>query len=260
MRIQASVYIICLNEEANIARVLNSVRDFDEVILVDSGSTDKTLEIAAGFDNVSISHQDWLGYAKQKQHAKNLCKHQWVLSLDSDQVCSAELKELIQTYLGDASGVDALDIPIVEQHGLLKKKPRWRRPNTSIRFYKKELGNYNEVSVHESVRVEGRVKRVKASILHFGHDNLADQFAKIDKYSTLRAQDKFNKGKKPSIVKLVFVFPLMLFKNMFLKRGIINGFDGFVSSMNQAFYAYLKEVKLFVLWYGDHDDEPVDKE
>ena len=246
MSIPVSVYIICQDEEDNIARALTSVRDFDEVILVDSGSSDRTLEIAAGFPNVKASHNDWLGYAGQKQHAKSLCKHEWVLSLDSDQACSDELRETVLAMLDNDRGLDGLNVPIVEQNTFSGKPRRFMRPNKSIRFYRRDKGNYIDVSVHEGVEVDGPVKATRAAILHFGHDTLEDTVFKANKYSSLRAQDKIAKGKKPSLLKLVTVLPLMFIKNYIFKRGFLTGTDGFISSTVQAFYAFLKEAKLHV--------------
>lgn len=247
-KIQASVYNICLNEEENIARMLESVRDFDEVIVVDSGSTDRTKEIAAQFPNVVLSHQDWLGYAAQKEHAKSLCKHEWVLSLDSDQSCSPTLKaEIIKAVTGTPD-FDALEVPISEQNTFSGKPRRFMRANTSIRFFRKALGKYNDVSVQESIQLTGRVKRTRALIHHFGHSDLRDTVFKVNKYSSLRAEDKFKKGKRPSLIKLTLVFPMMFFKNYFLKRGFLTGTDGFVSSMTQSYYAFLKEAKLLSLY------------
>lgn len=246
MSIPVSVYIICQDEEDNIARVLTSVEEFAEVILVDSGSTDRTLEIAADFANVKASHHDWVGYAKQKQYAKNLCAHEWVLSLDSDQACSPELRDQIVAMLDDDGGLDGLNIPIVEQNTLTGKPRPFMRPNKSIRFYRRDKGNYIDVSVHEGVEVDGTVKSTGAAIHHFGHDTLDDVVFKANKYSGLRAADKIAKGKKPSLLKLTTVFPLMFIKNYVFKRGMLNGTDGFISSMVQAFYAFLKEAKLLI--------------
>jgi len=243
--IHASVYIICQDEEDNIARVLNSVREFDEVILVDSGSSDRTLEIARTYPNVHIIKQDWLGYARQKQFAKSLCKYEWVLSLDSDQEASPALRQLITDVLRDDKGYDGFDIPIVDNDFLHKKNHSLTRFNTSVRFYKKAKGHYTDVLVHESVQVDGNIKRVKAPIYHYGNENLEEIVDKINRYSSLRVIDKMKKGKTPSLLKLIFVFPYAFVKSYLLKRNFLNGISGFVGSTCQAFYAFLKEAKLF---------------
>ncbi len=254
MSIQASVYIVCLNEEENIGRVLASVADFDEVILVDSGSTDKTLEIASQFKNVKASFRKWGGYANQKQYAKNLCSHEWVFSLDGDQVCSPSLREVIIKTLENDKGCDALDIPIVEQKSWSGKRrylARFVRANCSIRFFRRDKGNYIDVSVHESVKVDGSVKRVSAAIFHFGAESLEETVMKVNKYSSLRIDDKMAKGKKPSRLKLLLVFPLMFIKNYIFKRNFVNGTDGFIGAMTQAYYAFLKEAKLYTRYHSE---------
>lgn len=259
--IMASVYIICQDEEDNIARVLTSVSDFDEVILVDSGSTDKTLDIAATFPNVKISHQTWLGYARQKEHAKSLCRHSWVLSLDSDQTLSPDLKAYIIDMLENDKGYVALEGPIVSNDYLMKKSHRLSRYNTAIKFFKKNAGSYPDVSVHESVKVNGRVKRISAAIHHHGNEKIDEAISKINRYSTLRVNDKVKKGRKPSLMKLIFIFQYAFFKSYIVKRNFLNGTGGFIGSTCQAFYAFLKEAKLFYAHYqqnpsGNPDARP----
>ncbi len=243
--INASVYIISQDEEDNIARVLTSVRDFDEVILVDSGSTDKTLKIAAAFPNCKISHQEWLGYARQKEHAKALCKHEWVLSLDSDQVLSREMQQAIIQILENPGDYVALEGPIVSNDYLLKKSHPWTRFNTTIKFFKKDKGWYPDVLVHEAVKVRGKIKHVTAAIHHHGNEEIDVAIAKINRYSSLKVKDKIAAGKNPSTLKLIFIFPLAFLKSYILKRNFLNGKGGFIGSTCQAFYAFLKEAKLF---------------
>ena len=243
-KIQASVYIICQDEEDNIARVLTSVSDFDEVIVVDSGSTDQTLEIAATFENCKIHSHDWQGYAKQKRTAKSLCRHPWVLSLDADQVLSPALREEIRAMIADDQGFDALDGPIVGNDYLLKPSHPWTRYNTAIKFFKKDKGDYLDVSVHESIHVTGRVKKTSAPIYHHGNEKIDEAIDKVNRYSSLIVIDKLKKGKQPRLLKLLFVFPLAFFKSYILKRNFLNGRGGFIGSTCQAFYAFLKEAKL----------------
>ena len=242
--IQASAYIICQDEEANIARVLESVKDFAEVVLVDSGSTDKTLEIAATFANCKIHSHPWPGYAKQKQYAKSLCTHTWVLSLDADQVLSDALKQEIIALIEHDRGYAALEGPIVGNDYLLKPSHPWTRFNTTIKFFKKDLGDYQNVSVHESIKVQGRVKKTYAPIYHHGNEKIDEAIDKVNRYSTLVVVDKLKKGKKPNLLKLLFVFQYAFFKSYVLKRNFLNGKGGLIGSTCQAFYAFLKEAKL----------------
>lgn len=240
--IKASVYIICKNEERHIKRVLESVKDFDEIIIVDSGSSDKTLDIASNYTD-KIYHQEWLGFSAQKEYAKNLCTNEWVLNLDSDEELSVELKKEIKQTIADDL-VDGLDIKI---SGLNMGK--FSNPLTlstsRVRFFKKAKGYYKPKEVHESITLQGKTKKTKGLIYDYGTDNLEVQLNKTNLYSTLAATEKFNKGKKSSLLKLIIIFPLAFLKAFILRRGLLNGTRGFISAINIAYYAFLKEAKLY---------------
>ncbi|MDO9178150.1 MAG: glycosyltransferase family 2 protein [Agitococcus sp.] len=241
--IPASVYIITKNCEPTLKDTLASVADFAEIILVDSGSTDKTLEIAEAF-NCRIYHQDWLGFAKQKQLALGYCQQDWVLNLDGDEVVSPELKADIEACIRDNS-VDGLDIPIFN-YFLGFPPPRFSRFNCRIRFFKRSMGGYDlDKQVHESISVNGRVKRAAGGIRHYGEDTMVIRMDKSNWYSSLRAQEKAAKGKKSNILKLLLSFPFAFLKSYILRRGFLNGQRGFINSMISAFYAFLKEAKLY---------------
>ncbi len=239
-KIPASVYIITLNEERNIQRALKSVKAFDEVILVDSGSTDSTKEIAQRFTN-QVSHQDWLGYAGQKSHALALCSNSWVLNIDADEELTSELEREIRDLI-QQDDADGLDIPIVGQ--FLGIWPH-SKANRRIRFFRKERGHYNDVEVHESISVEGKVKIAKGALHHYSFETLAERMEKLNNYSTLKAQEKANRGKRSSLLKLLLVMPLMFFKSLFVRRGILDGRRGFINAMMTSYYAFLKEAKLY---------------
>jgi glycosyltransferase involved in cell wall biosynthesis len=241
-KLPVSVYIICQNEAQHIRRVLESVKDFDEVIIVDSGSTDETLTIAKEYTD-KIYHQEWLGFAGQKEYAKNLCSNKWVLNLDADEQITSELKGEIEETMKENS-VDGLDIKISSKY-----LGRFNHPlskfNRRVRFFRKSEGHYPSKLVHESIVIEGKVKNAKGFIYDFGTPNLETHVDKINKYSSLRAQEKAEKRKKASILKLLTIFPLAFFKSYMIKRGFLNGNRGFISAMTNAYYAFLKEAKLY---------------
>lgn len=242
MSINASVYIICKNEEHHIEQVLQSVKEFDEIIIVDSGSVDKTLEIAKRYTS-KIFQQAWLGYAGQKEFAKNLCTHEWVLNLDADEVLSPELKDEIVQTIND-NKIDALDIKISSML-LGKFNSPLCKYNRRVRFFRKEKGHYPTKLVHESIVIDGIIQKAKHFIYDYGTPTLSIQIEKINLYSTLRSQEKFSKQKRFSLLKLTLTFPIAFFKSYVIKRGFLNGTRGFISAMNNAYYAYLKEAKLF---------------
>jgi glycosyltransferase involved in cell wall biosynthesis len=242
--IKVSVYIICKNEEKHIKRVLESVKEFTEIIIVDSGSIDNTLEIAKNYTD-NIYHQEWMGFAKQKEYARSLCSNEWVLNLDADEELTIELKnEIISTI--NENKVDGLNIKISSLY-LGKFNSEKSKFNRRIRFFRKDLGYYPEKLVHESIIVNGKIKKAKGFIYDYGTIDLKTHLDKINAYSSLRAEEKFEKNKKSSLLKLLFVFPLAFFKSYIIKRSFLNGTRGFIASMNNSFYAYLKEAKLYEL-------------
>ncbi|MBT3883007.1 MAG: glycosyltransferase family 2 protein [Campylobacteraceae bacterium] len=241
-KIKASVYIICQNEEIHIKRVLESIKDFDEIIIVDSGSTDKTLEIAKEYTN-NIYHQDWLGFAAQKEYARKLCANKWVLNLDADEQLTDDLKNEIKDTISDDM-TDGLDIKISSKY-LGKFNSELSKFNRRVRFFKKDIGYYPEKLVHESIMINGNIKKANGFIYDFGTLDLETHLNKINNYSSLRAEEKHAKNKKASLLKLILVFPIAFIKSFIIKRGFINGTRGFIAAVNNSYYAFLKEAKLY---------------
>ena len=242
--IKVSVYIICKNEEKHIQRVLESVKDFDEIIVVDSGSIDNTWEIARKYTNKGF-YQEWKGFANQKEYAKNLCSNEWVLNLDADEQLTNELKnEIIKTI--DENKIDGLNIKISSSY-LGKFNNEKSKFNRRVRFFRKDVGHYPEKLVHESITINGKIRNANGFIYDYGTIDLKTHLSKINDYSSLRAEEKFNKNKKASMVKLLFVFPLSFFKSFFIKRGFLNGTRGFIAAINNFFFAFLKLAKFYEL-------------
>lgn len=249
--IPCSVYIVTLNCAEWLQDTLESVRDFAEVIILDSGSTDETYAIAQKFPNTRISHHDWQGYAVQKSVALAACKYDWVINLDGDEVLSLELKSEIERTI-TKNNIDALITPINDVF-LGKENSKYTRKNAKVRFFRKSKGNYDLANnVHENVVIDGKSIRAKGSIYHYGESRIFIKVEKNNQYSELKAIEKFKKFKNPSILKLVAIMPLTFMKSYFLRRSCLNGWRGFVNSMVNSFYAFLKEAKLFEQYHNDH--------
>lgn len=244
MSIPCSVYIVTLNCAEWLDATLNSVKDFTEVIILDSGSTDRTYEIAESFANTRIMHQDWQGYAAQKNLALAQCQQQWVLNLDGDEVLSEALKKEIVQVISE-NKIDGLIIPINDVFlGVANSKHTKKHAKT--RFFRKAKGQYDLANkVHENVVVDGDVIKAQADIYHYGESSIFVKVEKNNQYSNLKASEKFEKGKHPSLIKLILVMPMTFIKSYFIRRSCMNGWRGFVNSMINAFYAFLKEAKLF---------------
>ncbi len=242
--IPCSVYIVTLNCGAWLQDTLESVQDFSEVIILDSGSSDDTYAIAQSFPNTKITHQDWQGYAGQKTLALAQCKNDWVLNLDGDEVLSAELKAEIERTI-QTNQVDALITPINDVF-LGVPNSKHTKKHAKVRFFRKSKGQYDlENKVHENVIVDGQSVRAEGDIYHYGESSIFVKVEKNNQYSNLKVAEKFQKGKKPSLLKLSLVMPVTFLKSYFVRRSCLNGWRGFVNSMINAFYAFLKEAKLF---------------
>lgn len=243
--IQASVYIIALNEEQHIGRALESVKDFAQIVVIDSGSTDKTKEISKRYNANLIDH-DWVNEFEQRSFALSQCTHDWVLSLDADEEINQDLLDHIKLTI-EQDDAEALDIEIREY--FMGKLPH---PNVKfthrVKFFKKSRFNYGQARVHIPQNVEGRTKKAKGFITHFGEKSVELAVMKNNKYSSYKAQDKFDKGKKPSRLRMAVIFPAVFLKYYFVKRHCLSGTRGFVLSMNSAHYAFIKEAKLYEMW------------
>lgn len=250
--IPASVYIVTRDCEAWIARTLDSVRDFNEVVILDSGSTDRTWQIAETYPNVRIRHQDWQGYAGQKALALAECTQPWVLNLDGDEELSPDLREEIAAVIA-ADAVDGLVIPIRD---IFMGVPlsRYTRMNAKVRFFRRGKGHYDTgIAVHEGVEVDGRLRQAHGTILHYGEASIEIKVDKINRYSGLRADEKAE-SRGVIGVKLLFVMPLTFIKSYVFRRNFLNGWRGFIGSMINAFYAFLKEAKIYERRREHRDD------
>lgn len=251
MTIPCSVYIITLNCAPWLQQTLESLMDFAEVIILDSGSTDGTQAIVNAFPNVRLHHQEWLGYAGQKEKALLMCKEKWVLNIDGDEVLTEELKnEISQTIHEDK--VDALITPILDIFLGLPNHP-WIKKQAKVRFFRRGKGSYDlNNKVHEGILIQStNIKRAHGGILHFGESSVAIKVSKNNEYSTLKAIEKHSKNRQPSLIKLILSMPLFFIKSYVLQRNFLNGKRGFIASMINAFYAFLKEAKLYESYWKD---------
>lgn len=242
-KIPVSVFIIAQNEEQHIARVIKSCQPFDEIIVVDSGSTDNTKQIAESL-GAKVVHNDWPGYAKQKQYAMSLCKHDWVLNLDADEELTAEFIHAIKSFIQQNEYV-ALKC---RRNDLFLGHffPRSIRLPTNTRLFKKDyIQYYLDNLVHEGPEIKGKVKHTSAAFKHYGYADIETLSKKYEYYSTLKAQEKFNKGKKPSRLKLLLVAPLEFIRVYLIYRYCFAGLRGFIFAKLAAHYAFLKESKLY---------------
>ncbi len=250
-KIPVSVYIITFNEARNIGACLDRLVEFDEVILVDSGSSDGTIELARQYENVEASFNSWNGFSEQKTHALGLCRNDWVLNIDADEIVTdAYLEEIIRVVSEDE--VDALE----SNRTLYRwgKRPRhFGGDDRLVRLFRKSAGHYEPRRVHESITIFGRIAQTSATINH--HENLtySKRVDKSNKYSQAKADDKFEKRNRASVLTLVVIFPVSFVQIYFFKGHFLDGADGILTSMNFAFYNFMKYAKLWELHRGRDD-------
>lgn len=241
-----SLAIITLNEEAGIARCIRSVPWADDVVVVDSGSQDRTVEIARSL-GARVFTEAWRGYRDQKIRATELCFHDWVLSLDADEALSLEaIKELEAVFASGklaAGSVDGFEFPRLSFH-----MERWIRhggwyPDWQLRLFHRGRAKWGAGHVHERVAAE-KVERLRHPIHHWPFHDLSEQIRTNNNYSSLGAKDLFARGRRFSLFALVFKPWSKFMETYFIKRGFLDGLPGFVISVGAAYSVFLKFAKL----------------
>lgn len=237
-----SVFIITLNEQKYIQQCLESVDFADEIIVVDSGSTDQTESIVGMFEKAIFIKQAWLGYSKQKQFALDQCKNQWCLSLDADEWIDKRAKEFIEKTISKKSKIDGFYISRWDKF-LDKYPPALMKKDTFLRFFKKESGFLKKVNVHEVIILkEDKVKgRMPGKLIHEGYNDPEVYKKKFDHYADLRAKAS---NKKLSILELIFIIPFETFRQLILKRKVFWGYRGIYLAALFIWYAVIKRLKL----------------
>ena len=247
-KLPVSAYIITLNEAENIGVCLDRLVEFDEVILVDCGSDDGTIEIAAQYDNVKSSFHAWQGFSKQKAHALSLCRNEWVLNMDADETLTDALIDEVRRVVTE-NKIDALECSrVLRRWGT---EPRsFEKTDRLIRLFRKSAGTYPLRRVHEYITVSGVVEKTEATIEHNENLTYSQRIEKSNRYSQARAEDKFENGASASLIILIFIFPLSFIQSYLFKGNFLDGVDGLLSSMNTAWYKFMKYAKLWELKKG----------
>lgn len=236
-----SVTILIKNGERRLKDVLEAIRQFDEVVLYDTGSTDRTLAIAEHFPNVVIYREEFTGFGPSHNVAAARAKHPWILSLDADEVLSDELaKEILETPLQPGT---VYTLPF---HNYLNgKQIKWCGwyPESHVRLYNKNETAFSEAMVHEGVIKTGLREIVFTHpVRHYSYDSISDFLIKMERYSTLFARQYRHKKNSSPLIAIKHGVAAF-FKSYFLKRGFLGGFEGFLISAyngHTAFYKYLK--------------------
>ena len=248
-----SVAIITLNEERNIARTLASVQFADEIIVVDSGSTDRTIEIARSL-NATVISEPWRGFAAQKNFAIEQCKGTWILSLDADEELTPELQAEIQALLQNTPRADAY---MLRRRNLFLN--RWIRyggyyPDPKLRLFRRHAANFapparfTERPVHETVAVDGCIETLRNDLIHHAYPTIESYIEHMDRYSTLGAEIVIAKRQTSrSLVSFFYnivLIPTFTFLwNYIFRLGILDGREGFLLHLYHSTYTSWKYAK-----------------
>jgi glycosyltransferase involved in cell wall biosynthesis len=237
-----SVTVITYNEAENIGPCLESASWADEIVVLDSGSTDGTVEMARQFTDRVLS-VSWQGFGKTKNQAIAAARMPWIYMLDADERITPPLRREIQTILQADGPADGYRVPRRNHFcGRFIKYLGWY-PDYSIRLFRKAKGRFNEREVHESVEIDGQVSTVQHPMLHYTYKSISDFVLRMDRYSTLAAQELLKLGKQPLCGELVWR-PFLTFLKLFvLQRGFLEGRDGYTLAFLYSTYNFLKYYK-----------------
>ncbi|HJU49220.1 MAG TPA: glycosyltransferase family 2 protein [Pseudogulbenkiania sp.] len=240
-----SVVLITKNAARQIAACLESCRFADEIVVVDSGSSDDTIAIAKSY-NAKVIHQDWLGFGPQKQFAVQQARHDWVLCLDADEWLSLELANEIKELLNNPQAI-AYRFPRSNKFMGRFLRHGEGYPDLSLRLFDRRHARWSDHAVHECVIADGPVENLKHDLMHESGEDIALYLTKQNRYTDLQAQALFARGKRVGWPKLVFSPLLRFFKFYLLRQGFRDGVPGLVHISIGCFNSYIKYAKLIEL-------------
>lgn len=243
MKITATV--ITLNEEHNIAAALESLSWADEIIVVDSQSADRTVEIARAFTD-RIFVRSWPGYSAQKNFAAEQAVNDWIFSLDADERVSRELANEIAQLRGgsepEAAGFEMSRLTFYL--GRWIKHSGWR-PDYKLRLYDRKRARWRGDYVHETLEADGKIERLTGDILHYTIRDASEHHLRMDRYTTLAAEQAYSQGKRASLRSLLVSPTGVFLRSYILKLGFLDGVPGLAIARFAAHYEFLRNLKLW---------------
>ena len=244
MKRPVSAVIITLNEEHAIERCLAALRWCDEVVVVDSGSTDRTAEICRGH-GCRVEQRAFDGFGPQKRWGVGRALHDWVLNVDADEVISDELRdEMLRELSADELPWEGFLVPRTMvflgkefRHGSEHHAP-------SLRLFDRRRGNFTPARLHERAEVAGRTKLLSGRMLHYSYRDLHQYFEKFNRYTTAAAEELFREGKHKSAWGVFLALPVNFLKHALVRGNLLNGYPGLVWSVLSSFSPLVKYLKL----------------
>jgi glycosyltransferase involved in cell wall biosynthesis len=239
-----SICIICFNEEANIRKSLESSTWADEIIVVDSMSQDKTVEIAEEYTD-NVYQRIWPGYVDQKNFSLSKATGDWILSIDADEEISQNLEREITEEIQKGNAKDGYSMPRLSYY-----QGRWIKhsgfyPDRQLRLFRRGRGYWIGKRVHERVHVDGAVGLLRSTLLHYPYGGaISGQLQTVDRFSTLLAQNLFDEGKRYNPLFVLLRPPVKFIEIYFLRLGLLDGLPGFIIAFTSAYALFVRYVKL----------------
>jgi glycosyltransferase involved in cell wall biosynthesis len=249
-----TVIVITKNEAHNISSCLQSAAFADQIVVLDSSSTDGTVELAKRF-NAEVSHSaDWPGFGRQKNRVLALARCDWVLSIDADEIITPELRAEIQTVLENPV-FDVYSLPRLSSYcGQYMRHSGWY-PDRITRLFKRGVARFSDDLVHEKLMTTQSIGELKAHLLHQSFNGFEAVLDKANRYSTAGAQHLFNENKRASVGKAVSHGLWAFFRTYVLRRGFLDGRMGFVLAVSNAEGTYYRYLKLWLMSKQKHKDK-----
>lgn len=255
-RPKVSVCVTTFNEEQNIRRCLDSVRWCDEIVVVDSFSADRTVEICKEYTERVYQHE-WLGYIGQKNLIRRMATHEWILFIDADEEVSPDLREEILNELATNGGsVAGYQFPrMVNYLGRWIRHGEWY-PDVKLRLFLKDRGCSGGTEPHDQVFVTGEVKTLRGKLHHYTYTDIHDHLETMNRFSSITAQEKFRLNSRFSWIDFLARPPFRFFKAYVIRRGFLDGRRGFLIALVSAFGVCMKYAKLWELENGKKQRSP----
>ena len=249
-----TAFVICFNEEEQIAECLSSVQFCDEVLVIDSFSTDRTAQIAESM-GARVIQRKWPGYREQKAFGLSQCTYEWVVNLDADERVSPELRDNILRVLREeyslrGKGQDHKNLAGYYVNRVVFYLGRWWRkggwyPEYRLRFFRKSQVIWGGVEPHEKPIVSGVTAILPGELSHFTYKNMDEQFARLHSLSSIAASHEYEDGKRATLLSLLFNPILRMLKFYFLKKGYREGMAGLVVAVSEGYYTFMKYAKIW---------------
>ncbi|CAN5430315.1 glycosyltransferase family 2 protein [soil metagenome] len=243
-----SAVIITFNEERNIDRCLQTLSSVaDEIVVVDSGSTDRTEAICRDY-KVRFIHQPFLGYIEQKNFATANAAYDLILSLDADEALSDELHQSV-LLAKESPQASAYTLNRLTNYcGHWVRHCGWY-PDKKLRLYDRRKGQWGGTNPHDRFEMKGSepTLHLNGNLLHYSYNSISDHILQINRFSEIGAQALYAKGKKISILGIIVKTHARFIRNYIIKKGFLDGFYGWVISKNSAYATYLKYIRLYLL-------------